>query len=367
VRLKRVLAVLFVGLVLPYALAPVYRFPPPRSFSGSELWNPYARVRGHWLRANFHAHGLSWGGVTNGAQSDAEVVAAYRAAGYDVAGISDYQHIADPAIAPLPEYEHGYNAGKHHQLVLGARYVVWLDFPFWQGINQKQYVLDRLRPSADLISINHPSRLHSYTVEDVRQLTGYALMEVANGRVTTEDRWDAALSTGHPVLALGGDDTHDVTDTMRMAVAWNLVDAASASPADVIDALRAGRSYVVIRTIERKVADNLTVEQVTVTGNTINIVLDGPPATITFIGQDGATRKTVTGTTSASYAFAPADTYIRTNVHGDQTDLYLNPIIRSSGGQPRWPGAGIDPFWTLITRLGVIAACGAVVRLAWRT
>jgi len=58
------------GLALvPYAWGPVYRFPEPVPFSGTQLWNPYKTLGGRWQRANLHAHGHAWGGVTSGAQS----------------------------------------------------------------------------------------------------------------------------------------------------------------------------------------------------------------------------------------------------------------------------------------------------------
>ena len=40
----------------PYAWAPVYRFPEPAPFTGSQLWNPCATLSGRWERAT-HAHG----------------------------------------------------------------------------------------------------------------------------------------------------------------------------------------------------------------------------------------------------------------------------------------------------------------------
>ena len=115
-------------------------------------------------------NGYAWAGLTNGAQTDADIVDAYHAAGYDIAGVSDYQRISDPALSPIAEYEHGYNIRKRHQLAIGAKGVVWMDFLFWQGLNQKQYILDRLRATAALVSINHPARLEGYTVDDM--LTG---------------------------------------------------------------------------------------------------------------------------------------------------------------------------------------------------
>ena len=71
--LGRVAVGLAVLMLLPYAWAPVYRFPEPVAFAGPEFWNPYASTSGHWQRANLHAHGRAWLGLTSGEQSDADV------------------------------------------------------------------------------------------------------------------------------------------------------------------------------------------------------------------------------------------------------------------------------------------------------
>ncbi len=159
--------------------------------------------------------------MTSARQTDAEVAGAYRAQGYDVAAISDYQHIAAPADSSLAAYEHGYNAGKHHQLAIGARRVAWFDLPLWQGVHQKQYIINTVAETAELVAIAHPAALQGYAYSDAElaQLSGYQLMEVVNGRFSAESSWDAALSAGRPVWALGDDDTHDVTKPERFGVA----------------------------------------------------------------------------------------------------------------------------------------------------
>ena len=76
--LVRGAAALAAVVLLPYAWGPIYRFPTPTRFAGSSIWNPYATTSGSWQRANFHAHGHAWGGLTSGAQPDAEVAARYQ-------------------------------------------------------------------------------------------------------------------------------------------------------------------------------------------------------------------------------------------------------------------------------------------------
>jgi len=241
-------AVLVVVLVaaLPYAWGPIYRFPAAVVFSGSQFLNPYTGLHGTWQRANLHAHGRSWIGLTNGQQPDEEVVNRYRSMGYTVAGISDYERIATlHGVPTIPIYEHGYNIGKHHQLAIGAHRVEWFDVPLWQFLSQEQYIIDRVARTADLVAIAHPSFKYAYSLNEMRQLTGYQLLEVVNGSLVADKTWDAALSTGHAVWAIGDDDTHDVNDPKRTAVAWSMIDAPTTSTSDIVSALRAGRTYAV--------------------------------------------------------------------------------------------------------------------------
>lgn len=341
--------------LLPYAWGPTYRFPEAAAFSGATFWNPYTSPDATWQRANLHAHGRAWGGLTSGEQSDAAVAARYRELGYAVAGVSDYQHIAAfHGVGTLPLYEHGFNAGKNHQLAIGARGVDWFDFPLWQTVNNQQYVIDRIKRRADLVSLNHPSSRDAYDVSAMRALTGYDLVEIVNGPFTAEDVWDAALSSGHPVWAVANDDTHDLTDPRRMAIGWNMIDAKSTSTADIVGALHAGRSYAVLRTGALDEANITTLRSVSIHDSTLTVNLHGAPSTITFIGQDGAVRHTVKEATSGSYAMTPADTYVRTVVTSPQTMLYLNPVIRWNGSTLPAPAASVDQVWTW-TRRGVVA------------
>jgi hypothetical protein len=356
-------------VALPYAWAPVYRFPDSPAFAGTTLWNPYATASGSWLRSNLHAHGRAWSGLTSGEQPDAEVAARYRSMGYAVAGVSDYQHIAAfDGVDTIPLYEHGFNLGKNHQLAIGARAVDWFDLPLWQSLSHQQYVINRVKGKADLVSLNHPSSRDAYDVEAVRSLTNYDLIEIVNGPFTAEEIWDSALSSGHPVWALANDDTHDLNDARRTAVGWNMIDAASAGTADVVAALRAGRSYAVLRTGTADGASITTLRSVEVRDHDVTVTVDGAAADVSFVGQEGAVRKTVHHAQVASYSFTPADTYIRAVVKTPQTVLYLNPVVRWDGQALPSPSAAVDTAWTWTQRGGFVLACALLLlaRAKWR-
>jgi hypothetical protein len=335
------------GLVLvvigPYVWGPIYRFPQAAPFSGSQIWNPYAALAGQWQRANLHAHGRVWVGLTNGQQSDAEVVQRYRDLGYAVAGVSDYQRIAaQHGIQTMPIYEHGYNIGKRHQLAIGAHSVQWFDFLLWQSLSHEQYVIDRVKSKTDLVALAHPATRDAYTPDDLQQLTTYDLIEVVNGPFAVEDAWDAALSAGRPVWAVANDDTHDLTDSRRTAAGWNMIDAATTSTSDVVQALRDGRSYAVLRTGTVEAANLTVLNHVDVADATLTVSVKGAESTFSFVGQDGAIRKLVKNVTAASYTLTPSDTYVRTVITTPQTVLYVNPVLRYNGQAPAKPQARVD-------------------------
>jgi hypothetical protein len=361
---KWALAALGVVLALPYACPPVYRFPPPVTFSGDRLFNPYAQTSGTWQRANLHAHGHAWAGLTSGRQSNDEVVRRYRELGYSVPGVSNYHHIAaHDGVPTLPAYEHGYNLRKHHQLAIGARDVDWFDFPIWQSRSHLQYVINRVAAKADLVAIVHPESRDAYRDEDLQVLTGYHLIEVVNGKFPHDEAWDAALSSGRPVWGIGNDDNHDLDNAERLGVGWTMIDAPSPSTSDVIAALRAGRSYAVLRI--DAAAQNTVFEGLSVAGDVMTVNTSGEPSDFDFIGQQGVVRKTVHHSAKASYRFEPADTYIRVAIRSPRTTMFLNPVLRYNGSLPA-PAATVDGARTTLQRVVMAAVALGILTIVWR-
>jgi len=176
------------------------------------------------------------------------------------------------------------------------------------------------------------------------------VIEIINGPFAVEDVWDSALSSGHPVWAMANDDTHDLLDPRRTAAGWNMIDASTTSTADVVGALRAGRSYAVLRTGTIDSANLTVVDRVDVQDATVRVSVVGAASTFKFIGQNGVVRKIVKNVTAASYTFENADTYVRTVVTAPQTVLYLNPILRYSGTALSAPTATMDVASTWIFR-----------------
>ena len=224
---------------------------------------------------------------------------------------------------------------------------MWFDVPFFQWVDQKQDIIDRVRRTAQLVAVVHPSALGlSYSKSDLTRLTGYDLIEVANGPNTAEELWDAALSSGRPVCAIADDDTHDITDPKRLATAWTMVNAPAASADLVIAALRRGAVYGVLRTAGAPNVRATPRPAVVTAGNAVTVSIGGASGDFTFVGQRGDVRATAPRRSAATYVFTPDDHYIR-------------PVIRSSGAGPIAPRAEIDRPATWLLRAVIILFGGA--------
>jgi hypothetical protein len=360
---KRIIFLLALLPVLPYARSVVYRFPAPVPFSGDQFYNPYPQWKAPWQRANLHAHGRAWNGLTSGReQSNEEVVRTYRDLGYAVAGISNYHHISGPLPgSALPIYEHGYNLRKRHQLAIGARGVEWFDFPLGQLASHEQLILDLVKRKSDLVALAHPSVRGAYSPGSLAHLAGYQLIEVVNGPFIDNKTWDAVLSSGRAVWGLANDDIHDLEDPRRMARAWNMVNAATASEADVIDALRKGYFYAVLRLEDDPTAELTALEHVEFKDGTLTITCSGRSPAFEFFGQGGVIKKTVRDRLTASYTFDATDTYIRTIIWSPRRVFYLNPILRWDGSQLPAPAATVNQPATWTLRLAFVGLVSTLI------
>ncbi len=354
-------------LLLPYVFVPVYAFHERTPFEGAALFNPYADAEPVWQRANFHAHSRAWGGVTSGVQSPDQVRAAYRERGYDVVGLSNYHQItrADNDSAFLPVYEHGFSIAKTHQLVIGATHVTALDFPFWQTAQAKQYLLASLHDSASLTAIAHPYLRNGYGQSQLAELSGFELLEVRSHWNDASAWWDSVLTAGNPVWAIGNDDSHDIRNPREIGVVWTMVNAATHAPADILDALRRGRMYVVAAS---GTGEPPRLESVEVRGDTITTRFDRPMDRVRVITDGGLVRTQREGASYVTYVITPADRYARVVATGAGGTLYLNPVIRSAAAPVPWSVPAVRPLASIVTRLSaaLIWLCAVFVLLPKR-
>jgi hypothetical protein len=362
-----IILVLVLIFTVKYLTAPVYIFPEPAPFSGNELFNPYEGIdSNYWRKGNFQIQSEAWFGITDGRKNTNEAIdSVYTLLDYDIITISDYQKInryGEEEDAYVPVYEHGYGVYKNHHVMIGAKKVVWKDYPIIHTLQHKQHVMNALRPTSELVFIAHPKLSGGWEPEDMRWITNYDGIEVLNGFRESVPHWDAALSSGKNMRILANDDAHDISNINELGRYATLIYSPVLHGDSVVSAMKKGRAFGADiwrqwgEPWDEKVekAHNLPkLSEVELKGDTLVVAVNKMAAQIRFIGQEGALLDSVVNTKKAAYTVRKEDTYVRTEIHfPNATAYYLNPVIRYGGGDP-WAHemARVDHLRTWVLRI----------------
>jgi hypothetical protein len=373
--------------LLIYILTPVYDFPEPVPFSGNKIFNPYKDMDSlNWKKANFHFHTKAWSGITSGRNNSNEKFwEIYKKLGYDIATISNYQSISrfnyDSSFY-IPAYEHGFNATKTHQMCIGARKVLWLDYSLFQNLNTKQNMLNLLRGENEIVAVAHPDWGKGYSLHNMRYLSDYDLIEALDANWRSIPHWDVALSSGHPVYILGDDDAHDISNPYQVGRCCTFINSATTDPGDILTSLKQGNAFGAdVYMYDKETFDDKArhakqipnLNRVKIVRDTLWVSVSQEAKKFLFIGQDGKVKKAVLNTSIAFCKINTDDTYIRTEIifptdfNGEGTKFYLNPVFRYSGGTPNnFLKASINYTRTWILRLLALPSLAFLFILAVR-
>lgn len=361
------LSLLLMGLI-PYLTTRVYHFPNSGTFEGDNIYNPYnISDSAKWLKANFQVQSRAWGGITDGRKnSNEQIHDIYKSLGYDIIGISDYMRInkyGQDQDLYIPIYEHGYNIVKRHQLCIGADNVTYFDFPFFQSLNHKQQIINKLRLNTDYLCLAHPVLMNSYAEEDFKKLRNYDAIEIESIFGGSQAHWDAVLSEGRYVTALGNDDAHDLSKPILVGRFFTMINAKPEKKA-ILEALKQGNSFVVVikenhdadYSLKKVSHQNLQKLNHIEFRNDSLFVEVSEQAEIRFIGQAGSLKQQDSMQTKAACQFKNSDTYIRVEVEFENGNcFYLNPFVRYNGELPNnVDQLNVNYFKTWIYRLVII-------------
>ncbi len=342
------LLVLFVAiawiLVDQYLLCPHYSFTDPRPFHGEKIVNPYADANFNDVStANFHAHTKSWGGLTNGKGSSSDVWQRYDSLGHTFHALSQYHKIDSfnkEKQNYVPVYEHGYNLKKTHQLVIGAKRVVWKDYIFPQTLHNKQFILHEMaKDTNNLVVLNHPAVRSGYDVNDLKLLHYYDHIELLNPSAQSFAHWDTALTAGKKIFVVGNDDNHNIFNDNAIGRFTTLIFGAASDSKKMIDRMKKGQSVAVWlpqihnETLESKRSKLLNLRSlisgISLIDSMLAINLSKPVAEIRVIGHHGKLKLKQGNISSLTFPFSQNDAYLRVELYlEDGTKLYLNPIFR---------------------------------------
>lgn len=346
-RLFSILSLLFfvtLALTLISHLSyPTFHFFKPPPFRGATLSNPYENVDFNKPEiANFHGHTKAWGGLTNGKHTQGFANKRYDSLGYTLTFLSQYHKIEtkEGAKNEFSVYEHGININKTHQLILGNKAVVWKDYLLPQNRHQKQHILNLLASdTSNIVVLNHPGIRGGYTLDDMKYLQNYDMIEVLRPNANFLAYWDTALSNGHPVGIMANDDFHNVANNKEVGNCLTVVYTSNEKKrTDVLQSLKKRRTAAV--QLNQNPNSNLKeraakisriqklIQCISLAKDTITIAVN-EPMQISWKGQAGSI-KTVKNKTLDKLIFPATEPYVRIELTThDNIVIFLNPIIRT--------------------------------------
>ncbi len=368
--------VLIITIFINYTWAPVYNFHEPSTFKGAKLYNPYRGMDSTaWKKANFQVQSKVWWGITDGRNNSSEAInLIYKQLGFDIITISDYMRInpfGNKSSNYIPVYEHGYGFRKTHQVCIGAKKVNWIDFPFYQNLNHKQYIINTLNKNNDIVALAHPQLRDGYTLQDMHYLTNYDLIEALNRCRFSVEHWDVALSHGHLSYILANDDAHDLFNPREVGMVFTIINTRSLREEAVIDALKKGKAYGVEMFMKegsdfvKKVEDHKKLPVVTsveIIHDTLFVSVNEQFLEINFFGQKGLKFGMIKNAKTGFYPLNHNDTYIRTEItFKNGTKFYLNPVFWYNGAEPTQTPEPIVDFTKTWIQRGISIVIAALI------
>jgi hypothetical protein len=329
----------------------------------------------NWYRGNTHAHTIN----ADGNVSPDSVVRWYREHGYQFVFITDHEYLAD--VTPL----NAVHGAAEKFLVIGGQEVtqVLIDDTHPDGmrhahvnglgVNRRVMPVgsDRgsifatgvtmaetyqrnfagIRAAGGIPQVNHPNFRWSVKPEDLSELTGPFLLEIANGFpsannlggmdekgnviLSTEALWDVLLGAGKVAWGVGSDDSHDYLhlddpNSERPGKAWVVVRAAELTRENILEAMLKGEFYA---------SNGVTLEDYAVNRSAMTITIKRPRDpratddrmfTTRFIGKEGRVLGE-SGGLKPSYTFRGDEEYVRAViVDSNGMRAWTQPVMLST-------------------------------------
>lgn len=284
-----------------------------------QITNPFVLKANQYI-GQTHAHSNQ----SDGVDTPAALATAYKNAGYAFMFITDHDKVtADPGVAGIAVFtadEESPNSG----------HILHLNATADSANTTSQLVIDNINAEGGIALVAHPLGNAGYVnygvipPERIKTLNGYLGIEVYNaGTALTpvslvETAWDELLtSTAKLILGSAGDDCHDIGGG-----AFNkyqiVVNADPLSQANISNAIKAGNFYF-------RETGGVAISNLSVTSGVISVTVNAS-STITFLGSNGQTLSTVSGT-SGSYTIQGWEKYVRARIVSGGKYTWSQPIM----------------------------------------
>jgi hypothetical protein len=293
-------------------------------------YSPYNPMPANSYKGNVHFHTTT----SDGSNTIAEMMAAYEAAGYDFAVVTDHDAVnVDPSVADIL-YIGGVEETANDPATLPVISTHMSVFPAASnvvGYPDLQSIIDA--DAAAVHILNHPNvslatpawgfviptsvalaltdydaiEIYNWASEHSGDYLGYAL-----------EMWDDLLTAGKRVWGIASDDAH--ADAWAFCGAWVHVFAAECTQAAIVAAIKAGQFYATQ-------GPALTIAE---TGTTLTVSC-ADSSNFSFYKTGGALVETISAAMSATHAYIGQGNpkYIRCEVTriSDGLKAWTQPIF----------------------------------------
>jgi hypothetical protein len=288
-----------------------------------------------WLKGNLHTHTSQ----SDGDSTPQEVAAWYRDHGYGFLVITDHDKItripAPEGLVLIDGEEVTDRLPKKplHVNAIGLRDVVKPgggDSP----VDVLQRNVDAVRAAGGIALVNHPNFGWAFGAEELLQLRGVTLLEIASGHpyVNTEGppsheaMWDRLLTAGRRVWGVAVDDSHHLKrpwdkDVALPGKAWVVVRTEKADAKSIVAALERGEFYA-----------STGVELEEASGTCVKVKdQNGAHYRVQFIGSGGRVLQETTGA-SAEYKPRGDEGYVRAKIiNSNGLMAWTQPVFLKKG------------------------------------
>jgi hypothetical protein len=188
-----------------------------------------------------------------------------------------------------------------------------------------------IKQAGGLPQINHPNVGWSLSAEKIIAATEANIFELRSGNFkggggspSTEEMWDAILSTGRVIYAVGSDDAHRFKNESRNpGTAWIMLRATELTPANVVASLERGDFYATTGVAlnnydvnEREVKLNIAVNE------------DAEERYRTFFISKGGQVLKRDDSPTPSYQFRGDELYVRVRIEASNGAVaWMQPIF----------------------------------------
>ncbi len=309
-----------------------------------------------WYKGNTHTHTVN----SDGDSSPDTVVRWYKEHGYNFVALSDHTYADRGAMTPveglnsvfaLPgtflvlsgvEVTDRVENAQVHLIGIGTRETVRAKGGATR-VEALQANARAIRAAGGLPHINHPNWVWSLTTQDLIDATESKHFELMNGHsgvnnfggggtLSTEEMWDAVLSTGRVLYGLGADDAHHFRDEERAdrqnpGRAWIVVRAPELTREALLAALDRGDFYA---------STGVTLKNYEADAREIRIELPEDSGRNAlryrtfFIGKGGEVLKR-DESLKPVYQFTGKELYVRARVEASNgTRAWTQPVFRKN-------------------------------------